>query len=523
MYKLLIVDDEITIREGIANGIDWNELQISTVTMAETGEEAITSYEKLKPDLIITDIRMPGLNGLDFVHRIHSGVESQDAKIVFLSGYDDYEYVRRAMQLKAFDYLLKPIDPLELKGVVKKIVLQLKAYSSECSDALPILQRSFLEEMLQGQTKFYEDHLEIKLEQLKLGWIHCSTLYVMAVELDHYWQLTDHKEQLIQAVHAVIVETFQQHGPFPFILVPYSKKGWIVVLGIIDNTHQDYSLREYVTTLGEMMLQNVNRQTKLKISIGISQSYEKADKLHNQFRQSVDALNLKRILGGNKLFHHNPLQSDQPNKPTFNEPFFIQQLLHGNLDSVLDSLQMFHSMVSSFKLKNAHEMHSSVCEWVLHIHRILKEASFFQLSIENSLKLWEQIEECQTAEDIQSALTHHFTDVLHKKGEVSNQTIHSAIEYIYTNLHKKLSLKEVSEHVYVSPIWLSKLFRQETGITFLAYVTKLKIDAAKQLLCHCKVFEAAESIGFKDIEHFSKLFKKQTGYSPTEYKKMSSR
>ncbi|MBP1995741.1 response regulator transcription factor [Paenibacillus eucommiae] len=524
MYRLLIVDDEKEIRDGIAESIPWREMGIDSVYQADNGAAALEIYKKHHPELIITDIRMPGTDGLEFMENLQR--EESQAKVVFISGYDDFQYARKAMQLKAWDYLLKPVKTAELTTTVMKMIHELERETKEHDDAwmnvLPVLQGKFVESLLTNKAYYNEALFKEKCKQLKLEWLDYLPLIVCVIEPDHYSRVAPSKKEqelLSFTIDNVLKDITRKYGEA--LVWPFDKSSWVVIIGLSSHNDNHYELMEHILSINEDMLSDISYYTKTSVSAGVSSVSTEWSLLPQLLEQSLKALTNRQFTGGNKVhvYESTPgvLQDDGD---TFDEFAFLNGLRNGNAKDVRAALSGLPKLMLTFPAGADGTVSRPCFEWVLSIHRLLEQANLLTFSATESFRLWQTIEQIETIDALKEILTEHFVSLCRQTAPSIGGILQKALDYIQANIRDKITLEDVASHVYISPIWLSRLFRQKMDRTFLNYVTMLKIEEAKTLLAQdVKVNEVASLLGYQDFAHFSKIFKRFAGCNPSEFRK----
>ncbi|NQX43938.1 response regulator transcription factor [Paenibacillus tritici] len=517
-YKVLLVDDEPIILRSLKVAIPWDELGLSIVGEAKNGEVALQLIQETSPQIIISDIRMPVIDGIALMKE----VLPRSAKLIFIfiSGYGEFEYAREALRLGAFDYLLKPIDHDELAEMLKRARERLDRQKENEQLLLSVQNLSLLarERMLAEFTLGNPRPLQ------HLKWLENSELedeYFMAVvRLDDYAGLTarwsaEEKRLWLFAVRNILEEWSLENGALS--IFPFYNGEWILLFPASPGIGK----RE----LGEQLIAGIKRYSKLNCSVGISRSTRGIDQLSTVYPLAAQAL-YRRFYSGQAGV------------------FLEEETAAGGSREVQYPKELEHSLIESIRTLNLERMLALFDEMSVFIEaQSLPQPLAERLMIEMSVVLYRQFEHLNTHNDwsiegllsrlnglgslpdMMNVLKSTFRDWLEQsRGTAGREDGRSIIEkvkrYIEANYHKDLSIEEVSEVADLSISHFCTLFKQISGYTFLEFVTHCRMENAKYILrsSNVKVYQVAPLVGYQDPRYFTQVFKKATGKTPTEYR-----
>jgi two-component system response regulator YesN len=539
MISVLIVDDEYEIREGLRKRFPWHEYGIGTVRSASDGDEALLIAQEYKPDLIITDIKMNRMSGLELLSELQM-TEPKDWKAILISGYDDFPLVKQAIHLGAIDYILKPINMDEMQRIVRKATDYIKQERLEQQNktniayqvqfAVPILQEELLREVVENEFNPYrETRIIHRLKSLHLDWMRESPLLLMVVEGDdlkalvNMQVLTDEKELVLFGIGNVISQTLAEELCVPATLFRDSMERWVAVISCLDQ-----EILELCKSVAEICLQRINQFVKVKASIAVSPVPKELKHLNALYVECGESLEQKVIYGGNRLFTESVDGMDTENeKMSIREPAAVLDLVrYGTETDITESMKSFEDMVKSWELLSLKDIQQQIFQWLMGIYRTAAAAGWPDRSWERDpIGLWERLEQYDTLESlkkhVEKSLQFLASD-FHKMDTSSSRIVQEAAKLIRTRYSENLSLQYVASMVHVTPIWLSKLYKKETGHTFLEDLTSIRMIRAKELLgdIKYKIYHVSYEVGYKDPVHFSKLFKKQVGVTPKEFRRL---
>ncbi|MBB6729541.1 response regulator transcription factor [Cohnella zeiphila] len=538
MLSVLIVDDEFEIREGLRKRIPWNDYGIGEVLVADDGDTALRIAQERRPDLIVTDIKMNRMSGLEFLSFLKPS-EDYNWKAVLISGYDDFELVKQAMQLGAMDYILKPINTGELERIVRKATdLIAREYLDKHKQtqifdqvqfAAPKLREELLREMVEHEYDPYrESRIAHRLQALMLEWMTAMPLLLMVAEADDLKAIASRKglegekELVLFGIGNVVSQTLAEEYPHPSVLFSDSAGRWVAVLGCPKSEPA-----ETVRSLAEVCLQRINEYVKVKASIGIGLVPKDLNHLHRLYAESCQLLEQKALYGGNRLFTEAPGEEDgERGELSIREPGEAVDLVrYGSDEEISASMALFEDMVKSWELASLRDVQQHIFQWLMGVYRAASAAGWPDRKWErNPIELWERLEQYDNLQSLKEQVEDCLLAIaadFRKLTASPSQIVQEAEKMIRSRYADNLSLQTVAEEVHVTPVWLSKLFKKEKGRTFLEYLTETRIAKAKEMLgdVKYKIYQVSYQVGYKDPVHFTKLFKKQMGVTPKEYRR----
>ncbi|HHW30557.1 MAG TPA: response regulator [Clostridiaceae bacterium] len=532
MYKVMLVDDEYWIRKGIAEGINWNALGFEVCATASNGEEALSLMENDIPDVLLTDIKMPVMDGIELIRNV--AMKYPSVKTVILSGYNDFAYAQKAIEYGTYAYILKPIKDEEFNLLFSKLFneleVQKKAYNNLSGQFLNLknnrldLEEYYLLKYIAGN--FYDTN-ELKRELAELG----------SIIPDHYlccivftYDSIDKNEKPINLTNIILYETkrYWNKSNYPvllnndqFIIIPHDSIK-------ISNRDLIYSVKQFKFHLENILYDR--DFSDVVLSFGIGKSCLNIESLSVIYKEAVLALQRKFYTGkGSITLYNNKDNSevgilDQCNY-TLDEisEELLSVILDGDLYSICPRIKtLFKALVSSsFYEKN--KLIIKCIEIYLSISMKLKDKDL-PVNLLNTDDIYHQISKCETLEELISYYEKCITDIATQIKELKNESDNNMIikikQYIEANYHKKLSLKDLADHFCMNSSYLSTYFKKHTGINLFDYITYVRMENAKRLLKNSdyQITEISENVGFVDYRHFCTVFKKEIGMSPLQYR-----
>lgn len=532
MLKLILVDDEAVIRKGIRTSINWRKYDVEIAAEASNGKDALDKVLDLKPEIVITDIRMPVMDGLALSCNIKKALP--DTKIIILSGYEDFSYAREALSLGVAEYLLKPVGVEELTSLITKIrgeIIneQLKKERSVhnnmiFNENLPHIKSNFIAKLLKSE---YPPDNNV-FEQAEILNFHLSgpQYMVFVVDIDDFPVLTDNlsdadKELMKFSVMNVAEELLLASTTG---LVCYSELEHLI--GIISSENISEAL---VKNLCIDIQRSIDKYLKLSVSMGIGNVHKNIKDISKSYSEAVIALKNKIFSGKSSINIYNSDKFEKRTASPVPYPYseekdlinYLKALNTEGIGQTLSSLfgRFAHSGTAPESIKN-------ICSrLIVTTVNCVEETG---INIENSLgsnfNPFREIDKLDILDNLHMWLLDFFNKMLgliqQNKTMKYKSIIKSVLQYVEENYQKDISLSEMASIVYVTPNYLSRIFKEEMNINFIDWLNQLRIEKAKALLLEAgsKTYEVAHKVGYGDYKYFSYIFKKITGCTPKEYK-----
>ncbi len=520
MYTIVIADDEAELRQALIRRIDWKEVGFEVVGEAENGAEALELVEKLEPDLLLTDVRMPFMSGIELARAVRE--IRPNIQIAFLSGFDDFTYAQQAIQYNIISYLLKPISSKELteelKNIKQKIDVKFEEFTKKNAEQeqqnlmvffMPLLLDSFFD--TQGE----EREEALIQEAVRRGFIRPEHTYMhYTVLVTSFWDDRGGNRTSEDDVNAVnlILRKYIHY-------VSFYTDGRIVSLLAGTRT----SLAKYLHIIVEDISQSVKRIMNLTASIGVSRMVPGLGHCHEAYLEAMDALGYARRSDTGVSFisdiERTAALDQETVQAAVNE---IERLLRSGTEEELRTyleqlfadleqedtpamniqLVMVQLIAAVFRVVNAVADSEA-------IQNLQKTSPLLgQLFFENPREMKERyLAFCLAAREL--AAEHR-----KKSSSVICDRALSIMESRF--MDPELSLNAISSEISVSPNYLSTLIKRSTGSTFIDLLTRKRMATAKKLLLETpmKIREVSEKCGYNDQHYFSYCFKKYEGISP---------
>lgn len=533
MYKLLIVDDEEEVRKGIIQKIDWSRSNFVIAGEAENGREALELIEESIPDVVITDITMPLMDGLGLAKIIHDSYPT--VKTVILTGYDDFKFAQQAIKYGVADYILKPVLPEDIEELLGKLKDRIDAEIAQKEDivrlrrhyneSLPIIRDKFLTLLITGRQD--EKEIRKRLDNLNLK-IDGDTFVVAAAGIDaSSFKNNVFEENDIElvkfAVFNISEEIVEKHS---FGEVFFHDDYLIFIAGFREQDNNEVLGKTF--SVLEEIRQSAEKYLKISITAGIGRISNSLALLRDSYKSAVTALDYKLVIGGDKVIYIDDLEPQTTSNLVFDEnkeKALVSGIKFGTQKEVSEAVDAIFDDISGEKV-SFKEFQLYMIELAAAISRLTHD---FQLDTAEVFgagsNLYEEIFKFQTAEELKSwiediciKLMKHISS---KRQNTTEMLLEKAKNYMLENYgDEEMSIQKVADYLHISQSYLSLIFKKDAGVTFLKYLVGIRLEAAKDLLVNSdlKTTEIAEKIGYPDINYFSYFFKKNFGVSPREYR-----
>lgn len=534
--KVFLVEDEMVIRRGIKNSIDWEKEGYIFCGEASDGELAYPMIIKEKPDILITDIRMPFMDGLELCKLVKK--ELPNIKILILSGYDEFDYAKEAIRLGVTEYLLKPISSgklLEaLNGVSESIRREkedkdlVRKYMEEMRENTEHEKQKFFEQMIAGNLSM-ADALETgeKYEMNLSAGMYNLLLFRFTLGEEN----RKSGELLGEAEYAIEKLTERLEYVFEF---QRGVEGWAFLL-MADNEEQ---MSERVKELSKDLEEIMKNYSTIAYFGGIGQPVARLRELEESFREAERALAARFTMELNRIISVEDIRMAQ-NVDTLDD---IEITSFGEIEKTRTMLEKFlnngaEDEIDEFVDVYINELSEENLKSVLMRQYIIMDAYIVMMSfcekfegIEGEMQaqseeLKNSMKTIQTLEEIKNYIRMLLKKIIGVRDTISGRRYSDIIEIAKDQIRKtymsdEISLNTIAAEVGMSPSYFSSIFSKEMGKTFVEYLTEIRMDRAKELLMcsSMKISEIGYEVGYKDPHYFSYIFKKTQNCTPKEFR-----
>ncbi len=537
MIDVLIVDDEKTIREGMRRNIDWAGHGINICGTASSGVEALDMINSFMPGIVVTDISMSDMDGLELLEIINQTYPT--IKVILISGYKEFEYARKAVALNAYSYLTKPIDSkallekvLKAKSEIEKKISEVRidnVIRKKLRENILVVRDSFFTTLLEGKIRNRED-IKSQADFLDIDFDFNRFLVAIltfesggSLGKRNFYDISFYKAAIMSKTEDKLNDLYSCH-----VFNLGQKIGMMVCADTLEKSILIQRLEEVKNW--------VNNNMGLSLLIGVGSVCGSIGRISLSYRSAADALEYSVILGKNMVIDADKIAETTKEKIAIddfdstlktNEDHLVIAIKNSDKEKVREITGEIISSVNQIVRNDIKQKERVIFLLAYYLTKIL-----FSLEIqehkyygsENDLFVdMNSMTEINDIREFMCKFIEGAIEELNKSQKNKNSYLVSqALRIIDNTQDSKVSLVSVAERLQINPSYLSRIFSDETGESFSEHLIKNKMESAKRLLktTNKKVYEIADSLGYKDVGHFTKIFKKHFGVSPTEYRNL---
>lgn len=527
----MLVDDEQDIRQSIIKLVHWEKMGFKIIGEASNGEEALEVMEDNVPDILITDIKMPIMDGIELSKRVRE--ENPAVKIVFLSGYEDFEYAVSGIKLTILEYLLKPVSISDLENMLKKVHKKLDEEKRSAND-LETIEKDFLKKFDVSKMSFlvslitdnYSDVSENEFKKLLQTYQLALTgerQVLLNITIDKLsFENSSNRNQNLELMKFSLTNTIRKIvGKYVQGEVFTFTSNSVVILSDTKENIQMYT---------DIIVKEINKSVQkifgFSISIGVSEEYVRISDTKRAFQSSISALNYQPTLGENKGIYITDIETVPQNEIVFdevNEAKLVSLIKIGSkeeLETFIDHLfQRFY-----FGMNSQEHLQIFLMELYVSVLKAYKATTLkYDSDILQQVEVISEIHRYEDRKVIKEWFKNFCLSAIAIIQEQRKEKTDSLAKQGYDYLTKhysdpSLSLKQVSKQLLISPSYFSSLFKKENGLSFTDALVEIRMERAKEhlLTTDHKIFEVAIDSGYTDQHYFSYCFKKYFGESPNK-------
>jgi len=533
MIKVMLVDDEDLIREGLHDSVAWERLGMEVAGQAENGEQALRLFREIRPDIVVTDIKMPFLNGLELLERIKA--EDPNPYFIILSGYEDFHFAQRAVKIGAFDYVLKPVELEYLEELLFKIKVEYESRAARRQEEqtikdkltrnLPLLRETFFKDLLFRNIP--DGLLEEKAADLGLNSrLRCCQAILVQLDdvpepLDADAGGSDDSSRFLQ-----ILKDAANGADEAF---PVEMRRNELVLCVADE--HELRLLTRVRTLCQSIRSELAIRLNRTATFSLGKVHLGLGKIAQSYEEALEAMEYKFVLGGSQTIRYEEIgEKLEPYSLILDDSERIRSIDFSDKASIEQNVK---ELMANLKTagRNSYLYTQMIVSgiYILAIEKLKECGGTLQEIHDGPIHDYKEIAAYQTLEAVTDkliAILFNIADYLdgRKQGRfaslVDRAKIHMKLHYA----DSAYSLEDAARHVNLSSSYFSLVFRQETGQNFIDCLTSIRIEKAMRLLesTGLRTYEISDRVGYNNATYFSTIFKRYTGHSPSEYRKRES-
>ncbi|MEG2667459.1 MAG: response regulator [Lachnospiraceae bacterium] len=531
--KVLIVDDEYRIGQLIKRLIDWNEIGLECIAVLDNGESAYKVILEQNPDIVITDVRMPKINGLDLICMTKEVREH--IQFIVISGYKEFEYAHRALQYGVNDYLLKPIDEKELNVVLRKIVNEMLTERKVEKEMIQMEQKVSTSESIIRQNVLNNI---IEQEELSLDEIAASYNLDFAAEIYRgidikldYWdyEKNDAKQDRLTVEKVISIMEQNLEGHVKEQLICQKSNLNIYCLFNYENGRSK-EIKNIINTVLSEIQEFLIRFEQYEVTIGIGTEKREFGEIRLSIQEAYQAVQNRIRLGTGRLIYAKNICT----KKKIN----IKEYIERYKEQMINSIETYNRSIFEQCMNQLYgelQIEEDI-DFSVYYYLANGLIDFFFNTIDVQNKEGEQLKEflfnmsqhCYTPVKLKELLKEYLGEYLDVCLEAveseSIKPVREAKKYMEQHYGEKIVLEDIALLVDLNPVYFSVLFKKEIGVNFSTYLTNIRMEAAKELIRagNETIAAIAEQVGYKDARYFSQTFTKIVGVKPALYRRLHS-
>ncbi len=536
MWKIVIIDDDRHVLQGMKQVIPWEALDAEWAGEATDGEEGLQLIRKVKPDLVITDIYMPVMNGLEMIELLRE--DEFHGKIVILSGYSDFEYARQAMRLSVMDYLSKPVSVATLTTILQKVIAQLEAERikrmehEELTERLgrfqPFIQKEWVKSIVAG-TLEPSYRMDDQLPSSIHFWRNVNHL-VIGIEIARDARLNAVSTADLNLFRFAVSNIVKEIAGAIFDSYAYTElhgtRSAVVAHLAPSLAHEELHMK--LRHFGTEIIESVSRYLKIALRLGVGRVKAQWLQISDSTEEAFRAIELREspAMKGYELYQSDGSKQSQDLRPLARPVKFYQELTsaiktgqeglaHRIIAEQFRQLGSRGRFTPSEVQLLAGEMWG-VLNYNLYEFGIVVDELFSGELPQHEIVMLTRLDRLE--EWLAKTVSAICSGREGKGSGKHRQAVDYMLQYIHDSYAEDVTLGDLADKVNISRNYLSDIFKNMVGDTFNNYLTRVRMEKAKELLLekHMLVYEVASQVGYKNVPYFSTLFKKYIGINPTD-------
>ncbi|EGD46191.1 two component transcriptional regulator, AraC family [Ruminiclostridium papyrosolvens DSM 2782] len=538
MIKVLIVDDDSIARTNIKIMIDWENDGFEICGEASNGQEAINLINETIPEIVITDMSMPIIDGIALIE--HLNFNFPQIKVIALSGYEDFEYVRRSLKNGALDYILKhSLDGKSLMEALKaariKIMAEIFEHNKnamlemQINESRTVLRQKFIKQLVLADIIELTE-IEQKIADLKLD-IETKNISLVLFEVDDFGSICEKfspKElnKLISSVEEITAEILK--GSVKGV-ISHISDGKFVIIFSFGNMRSDLYIYNLIVTTINRIKSSIKRYLNITACFSYSKVFSDITFIHKYYKEAELLLKDRFFMGKDRIIKEasrNSTSNEYLNLEISEEKTIIEALKTQDNDNIEKCLtKVFARLTNNSASYNSIQM---ICAELINIvNRVARETGIDIKNVYNDKDIpYSSMKKIETLIEMREWILKSYTKLTELIGDIKFDPNYSeytkkAISYIHKNYKNNVSLNEAAEHIGVNSSYLSRIFKEDCGMGFVEYLNKIRVGYAKQVIesGRMKLKDVVKEAGFNNYTYFFKVFKDVLNMTPVEYEK----
>jgi len=532
--KAIIVDDDQMTLQGLARTIDWRRLNVEIGGLAIDGVEGLAMIEEHQPDLILTDIYMPRMDGIAMLQAARQA--GSKAEVIILSGYEDFKYAKSALKLQVADYLSKPATVPEIEAVLQETIKKIKQSNQldqeerELKELVNYHLPETKKQLLKGimEPHFCEkEFFEKATKQLGLNFANQAFAvavleYAVPIGKAHYkskdlltytYAITNILEELVSKETSVYLADVQKDKFVLFFALPAHLRAETF------KNRMKYTIQQFIAPI----------KSYLKLDVWVSLGSIEADVslAWRSCRKAMNALNERASVEETWLVADEQsmgkLPASLPSKPIEHYQSLMEAVLEGNSDELTAHITQLLKTLNDLKAMNVHYIRSVVIDLMGMLTISLYQQGVLVEEIYPDVRWYQDLERINNAQDLELWLKETMallcSAMANRVNHKHKKTVDYMKKYVKEHLDEDITLDVIADEVSLTRNYLSQIFKDVTGENYNSYVTRVRMERAKELMMSgkYKLYEITAMVGYKNNAYFSQQFKKHMGCNPSDY------
>lgn len=509
MYSLLLVDDEPAVLNSLLNAIPWKEYGFEQISTATDGKKALQLMEETTFDLLITDIRMPNMDGLELLRNVsHYHLQT---RFVILTAYDEFEYAVEALHLGAENYLLKPINPVELSATVEKALYNLGDLQKNLNKLVSydnIFNENLLSRWTSGDLTGFELSERANIAGVNVLSRSYCVMLVVGLSDDALSKMAE--KQMVESL-TVSYDCYRFTD---------SNGSRVFISGGADVNPQQ--LKSIIQPLLDQL-----DHPALFTAIGVKASG--SEDVPVSYKSANDIIRFRMLFSRNSVVVSEEVQRPGYSSFSLNYIEFCRLLREGSEDDIQSATQRLMQQILGQTKDSIHAAKAQIIELLLHVARETEKYLLPGEELPSSLQnLFSHLDLINTDTDLLEWVCQVMTDassMIQIKTQNNSPIINRALKYINENYDQPLSIKLLSDNMGVNPSYLGYLFKSEVGMYFSDYLNQIRLQSSEKLILETNmtIQEIASKVGYSEPSYFIRVFNKTYGLSPARYRQIGEK
>lgn len=522
MYKVILVDDEKIVLEGLKKIIDWKSLGYEIVGTADDGKSCLQLLESIAPDLIITDIKMREIDGLELINIIRKKLEKQP-KVIFLTGYNEFSYAKEALRHQARNYLLKPVVEDELVESLIQIKKELdneKQMNVAIDDYKKINIQNNISALLEEKTSqksadFLQDHTKLS----DYDYYRCGEIQIRPVQTNEVKNLVDIKSMIEEKCDQVLAG-YNLSDSMESYLFRINEN----TIGLLMAYNSDYQIHEYIERLSSRLKNMLPASRDYTISVFYGKKVTQLSDFHISYETAEYASKFMIYYDARSQITYTDIKDYTITKIDYSKLIEVETLVKAVVTNEYDVIYSFFS--TNFMIFKKDRV--AIEDIIVYVNNIFMDCSkeleeYCPALTYEKEGLFYSIKERMPSINTLMKETLEFalwvSDRIKESGKKTTMK-DEIVDYINEHFREDITLKMIAKKFYVNPVYLGQALHKKLNIGFKKYLENLRMEEAKKLLktTDKPIYEIAFEVGYNDPEYFSRVFYKAYGMTPSQYK-----